>query len=580
MKEFFENIKNTYRNYQKAITIMMVCIFLQQMLMVTIPYITGEIVDLLSSKSLDSFLPIVGLACLALLGHIFAKLISWQKEKVNINSYNFDLNKDNYMNGMNHYLGLSGGQHMGENSEKRRSAIDKGANASTNLSHMFFHEILPDIFRTVVVFSALLIFDPIIGSILLALFVLNIVLQILTTKNMMKSFDEWQMLGKERDKIVGEHTRNVLLTKSVGQESEAEDEIEQAFDRSNDHAKKLWTKFIKSLLIISSSVPFAATGVSLILAWGVFIGNFSIGHFVFVSMWAGMAVSQAWTIQRYQRRIMQLLPAFRDLKKELRVKSDIEIAKNPISGIIQDGKIEFKDVSFSYQDKDFELNNLSVVIEPGEKIGIAGISGSGKSTFVNLLLRNYDPISGQVLVDDNDLRLIDLQEYKNTSVGHVDQSILLFDRTVRYNLGYPGGKISEDDMKRALKIANLYDRVMKHKDGLDAKIGERGVKLSGGERQRLAIARAIIKNPKILIFDEATASLDAKNESEIQNAIDKASKGRTMIAIAHRLATIQNADKILFFEKGRLSAVGTHLELLNKSKAYGELCSHQNLRIA
>ncbi|NCT00150.1 ABC transporter ATP-binding protein [Candidatus Parcubacteria bacterium] len=582
MKEFFENVKYTFSNYRKAILIILSCIALEQTIFILIPYYMGEIADvLMGGEGLDyfyqSFPYIVGILLLGIL----SRFIFWQREKAEIKYLSFDLGRNNFMTGIIHHMGLSGGQHISENSEKRRSTISRGTASATTLSQMFFYEILPDIIKTIIVFIALFIFSPVIGGVVFLVFSINLVLQIRMTSRLMPDFDKWQKMMKKQDKIAGEHSKNIMLTKNFGQEERAKREIEEVFLETDNHAKKIWYTFMKKLITINSSVPLARGLAMVILAYQVPMGMMTIGEYFFVIMWVNMSMSQVMRVQYFQRRIMKLLPAFRDLKKEYEVKGDIEVVKNPISGIIQHGKIEFRDVSFSYKNNDNApgLKSASITILPGQKIGITGASGAGKSTFINLLLRNFDPESGLIEIDGNDLRLLDLEEYKSTSIGYVSQDNLLFDKSVRYNVAYSGNNISDKEIIKALKIANLHDRIMKHKDGLDAQIGERGINLSGGEKQRLSIARAVVKSPKILIFDEATSSVDSQNEKEIQDTLDRASEGKTMIAIAHRLPTIQNADMILFFDEGRIAAAGSHEELLQQSEKYAELCSFQSLKV-
>jgi len=258
------------------------------------------------------------------------------------------------------------------------------------------------------------------------------------------------------------------------------------------------------------------------------------------------------------------------------------MSENPIKGALSEGKIEYKKVSHSYlndPEKNFKMKSISLAIEPGQKVAFAGVSGSGKSTLVKLLLRNFDPEKGRVLIDGQDLKELDLKDYLY-NIGYVSQETRLFDSTIKSNLTYGlRRRVKKDELLKVLDMANLKKKILSSKKGLNSKIGEQGIQLSGGERQRLAIARAMLRNPKILIFDEATSSLDAINESEIQDAIDKASKNRTSIMIAHRLSTVLNADKIFFFEKGRLVAEGTHHELILKSDKYKKLCSHQYLDV-
>jgi ATP-binding cassette subfamily B protein len=230
-----------------------------------------------------------------------------------------------------------------------------------------------------------------------------------------------------------------------------------------------------------------------------------------------------------------------------------------------DGKIEFRNVTFGYDERRPVLRNVSFTVQPGEMIGLVGPSGAGKSTTINLICRFYDATNGAVLVDDTDVRDVKLQSLRK-QIGIVLQEPFLFHGTIAENVAYgcPGAPM--EDILRAAKAANAHSFIMQFPDGYDTMVGERGTRLSGGERQRISIARAILKNPRILILDEATSSVDTETEALIQEAIDRLVHGRTTIAIAHRLSTLQHANRLLVLEKGKLVESGTHAELMARGE--------------
>lgn len=220
------------------------------------------------------------------------------------------------------------------------------------------------------------------------------------------------------------------------------------------------------------------------------------------------------------------------------------------------------------------LKDISFSIKQGEMIGIVGHSGVGKSTLINLVMRLYDATSGQVLIDGTDVRDIS-QNSLRSQVGVVLQETYLFSGTVLDNIRYAKPDASFEEIVNAAKTANCHDFITRMPDGYNTVVGERGYNLSGGERQRIAIARAILHDPKILILDEATASLDTQTEKQIQDALDRLIKGRTTIAIAHRLSTLANADRLIVLKKGRVAEIGTHTELLQSKGVYYELVMAQ-----
>src|SRR5205814_5603111 len=228
-----------------------------------------------------------------------------------------------------------------------------------------------------------------------------------------------------------------------------------------------------------------------------------------------------------------------------------------------DGRVEFKQVSFSYEGAQPALREISLTVEPGEMIGLCGPSGAGKSTLVNLICRFYDVTEGQILIDGIDIRDYDVK-WLRRQIGVVLQEPYLFHGTIAENIRYGNATASDSEVIRAAKAANAHDFVVGFPDGYDTMVGERGQSLSGGERQRISIARAILHNPRILILDEATSSVDSETERQIQQALDRLVEGRTTFAIAHRLSTLQAADRLVVLDKGKIVEQGLHSELVSK----------------
>ena len=240
------------------------------------------------------------------------------------------------------------------------------------------------------------------------------------------------------------------------------------------------------------------------------------------------------------------------------------------------GAIEFKNVTFSFDRTKKVLKNVSLKIEPGDIVGIVGTTGSGKSTLINLFLRYYDHYQGRIYVDGVDIRKIDM-EYFRSQIGFVQQEPMMFHDTIFNNIAYGNEAYSVDDVIHAADIANAHEFIARQPDGYDSVLGERGVGLSGGERQRLSIARAVLKNPSILVFDEATASVDSETEHLIQEAIEHLISGRTTIMIAHRLSTLSKANKIVVVDNGRIIECGTPEELMEKKGKYYKLVQIQSM---
>ncbi|MCC6443273.1 MAG: ABC transporter ATP-binding protein [Armatimonadetes bacterium] len=227
------------------------------------------------------------------------------------------------------------------------------------------------------------------------------------------------------------------------------------------------------------------------------------------------------------------------------------------------GEVEFRDVTFGYEPNKPVLKDVSFKIAPGEMIGLVGPSGAGKSTTINVLCRFYDVEQGAVLIDGIDIRDVTLQSLRS-QIGVVLQEPYLFHGTIADNIAYGKADATRDEIIRAAKAANAHDFITRMPDAYDTMVGERGTKLSGGERQRISIARAILKDPAILILDEATSSVDTEAEAQIRQALDRLVEGRTTFAIAHRFSTLRNADRLVVLDDGKIAEIGTHEELMNK----------------
>ena len=238
------------------------------------------------------------------------------------------------------------------------------------------------------------------------------------------------------------------------------------------------------------------------------------------------------------------------------------------------GKVEYDAVSFSYQSNIPVINNLSLLVHPGETIALVGSSGAGKSTLVNLLPRFYDVARGAILIDGVDIKDVTLKSLRQ-QIGIVPQENTLFSGTIAQNIAFGKTELNLDDIERAAKIANAHQFISELSQGYFTYVGERGVNLSGGQRQRIAIARAVLLDPRILILDEATSALDSESEALVQEALERIMQHRTVFAIAHRLSTIRRADRILVLEKGRIVESGKHQELLNKNGLYASFYARQ-----
>ena len=264
------------------------------------------------------------------------------------------------------------------------------------------------------------------------------------------------------------------------------------------------------------------------------------------------------------------------INKILNAENNIKEVDNPQTVSELNDRIEFRNVSFSYNESKQVLSDINLVVPKGQTIALVGQSGSGKSTMVDLIPRYHDVGGGQILIDGQDIRQLSIQSLRSL-IGNVNQEAILFNDTVFNNIAFGVDNATMEQVVEAAKIANAHDFIMEMEHGYDTSIGDRGCRLSGGQRQRVSIARAILKNPPILILDEATSALDTESERLVQEALERLMKTRTTIAIAHRLSTIKNADRIYVLHEGRIVESGTHDELIALGHYYKKLNDMQQL---
>ena len=259
------------------------------------------------------------------------------------------------------------------------------------------------------------------------------------------------------------------------------------------------------------------------------------------------------------------------------LKTEPEISSISEHSIELKGHVQFKNVSFTYPDTGIQaIKNISFEVKPGEFLAIIGRTGSGKSTIANLIMRMYDTDSGEILIDESSLKTINLSEYRQ-QIGFVPQEVFLFSDTIRNNIALGINEIGAGQVEQAAKHAAVYQNIIAFEKGFETFIGERGITLSGGQKQRISIARAIIKEPKILIFDDCLSAVDTKTEEEILSNLSSIMGGKTSILIAHRISTIKNADKIIVMDNGSIIEQGTHASLMERRSAYFELHEKQLL---
>jgi ATP-binding cassette subfamily B protein len=289
-------------------------------------------------------------------------------------------------------------------------------------------------------------------------------------------------------------------------------------------------------------------------------GATTVGGIVMFMSFAGMLIQRLEQAARFTSRLFMDAPRLREFFGVLDMSSGVRDRKRAVTLDEVRGEVRFEHVTFAYDGKMPAVEDLTFTAEPGEVVALVGATGAGKSTAMALLYRVYEPQSGTIRIDGRDIRNIKLASLRR-NIGVIFQEPLLFNRSIADNLRVGNPEATEADIRRALERAQAIEFVERHEGGLNAVVGERGRALSGGERQRLSIARALLKDPPILILDEATSALDAATEARVTAALDETMKGRTTFVIAHRLATVRRATRILVFDHGRIVESGTFEQL-------------------
>jgi ATP-binding cassette subfamily B protein len=383
---------------------------------------------------------------------------------------------------------------------------------------------------------------------------------------------QWRKNSKCQS-ILHDIIKGIRTVKSFGKE---EMEIQKFSNATRELAhvssdnEALWARLFPLMTF------FTGIGEFLVLYFGgkkILDGSLSFGILVQFTMYITYIYAPLRWLVSFPRWLADAMTSMVKIFEILDEEPDITAIPNPKNVPIA-GKVTFEGVTFGYKSYEPVLKGINLEIQPGEMIGIVGRSGAGKSTMINLLMRLYDPSQGRITINGVDLRDMS-PEHLHENIGVVFQDTFLFAGSIYDNIAYAKPGATAGEVIAAAKAANAHDFIMQTADGYNTIIGENGHSISGGERQRLAIARAIIKNPSILILDEATSSLDVETESIIQDSLNRIVQGRTTIAIAHRLSTLRSADRLIVLDQGKIAEFGTHIELLKKKGIYYRLVMAQ-----
>ncbi len=453
--------------------------------------------------------------------------------------------------------------------------IERGSRSITQLLHFLIFSILPTAFEIFVVCAILLINFDIWFSVVT---VITVGLYFFYTYKV----TEWRLKFRVQMNTADSRANTTAIDSLINYETVKYFGNEEYEAQRYDKQMKIWERAsIKSqvslaLLNIGQGVIIGVglTVLMIMAASGVATGTMTLGDFVMVNAFLIQLYIPLNFLGTIFREVKHSLTDMEKMFSLLEVDAEIEDKPSAVPLTVTQRHVAFDQVNFHYQPDRAILHDISFEIPAGHKVAVVGSSGAGKSTLARLLFRFYDVTGGMITIDGQDIREVTLESLR-AAIGIVPQDTVLFNDTIEYNIRYGHPDASQAEIQQAARLANLHDFIASLPQGYGTRVGERGLKLSGGEKQRIAIARTILKDPPILILDEATSQLDSKSEQAIQSALKEVAANRTSLVIAHRLSTVIDADQILVLDHGHITERGSHRELLEANGHYAEMWALQ-----
>ncbi|MDW3096187.1 MAG: ABC transporter ATP-binding protein/permease [Gammaproteobacteria bacterium] len=559
--------------FRGRILLALSCLIAAKVATVAVPLVLKHIVDSLDMEKIALQLPIVlllGYGALRLSTGLFNEL-----RDVFFARARFHAIRRLSSEVLDHLHQLSLRFHLDRRTGSVTRDLERGTQSLSSLSNYFVFIVIPTIFEIVLVTGILFSsYNVQFTLITLSTVIVYVVFTVL--------FTNWRMhyrhLANKLDSQAHSQAVDSLLNyETVKYFNNEKYEVDRYANTLSDWEQaSVKSTFTMSLLNFGQAaiIALGVTGIMIFAAQGVVVGDMTIGDLVLVNALMLQLFVPMNMLGIVYRQITYSLADMDLLAKLLEESPEVQDKPNARALNISEGAIRFDNVTFSYTSDRKILDQVSLEIKPGQKVAVVGPSGSGKSTIARLLFRFYDVSQGSITIDGENIANCS-QDSLRSHVSMVPQDTMLFNETIRFNVQYGNPLASEEELQEAVLLANLDKLIAKLPQGLDTMVGERGLKLSGGEVQRVAIARAILKKPNIIVFDEATSSLDTNTEVAVMKAIRKVTKNVTSLMIAHRLSTIIDADKIYVIDSGKVVEQGTHTQLLAGNRLYSQLWALQ-----
>ncbi|MEL4896970.1 ABC transporter ATP-binding protein [Crocosphaera sp. Alani8] len=595
----WKDLLKSYSNYRKIAILTILLSGILEILDLMVPYITGQIINVLSNQPIDNLLQssvnslanitnipnnrvfslgvLLGIICVVTVirSPIQPWLTDWFHWEIALK-----VRREQLKNTVRKILTLPLSFYDEYNPGRITNRIAKGVENQLWTYPEIAGELIPKIIRVLGIFVIILLIDWKISFIFIASFTIILFFSIRHLTQIIKQEELLDKHSENTQSYTSELITNIKTVKSFSTERR---ELERQDKRLDRELKYVLFRIHKGYVkLVTWQKTVIQASVFLILVYSLIItvqGHISLGHFITLITVSSMAYAELDPITQFAEifaRRYSSMSRFHEFLhtpsgKDAAVLTEESLNHQPYKFT---GKIHFENLSFAYHENRPVLENIDLLIHPYETVAIVGKSGSGKSTLIKLLLRYFQPTQGQILMDGQDIKTLDIAQYRQR-LAMVHQEVEIFNGTLLDNLTYGNRTVSFAAVEQACKIARVDEFIAQFPQGYYTIVGERGVRLSGGQRQRIGIARALIVDPDVLIFDEATSSLDYESERLIQLAMSSILGTRTTIIIAHRLSTVREADKIIVLDDGKIVEVGNHQQLLEHQGIYHRLHSLQ-----